>query len=705
MKLTLRRAAVAVIGAATIASLTTYALPTSPAVADTATSISPSATSLQAAAGTCAVVSFQPLDQFGDNATSPATVTVTLSESPESSSQDIDFCNVAATAPTESPSYVAGNDASPSGPSTQTYTPGPGITGGDAGGAGGTPDAPGDCTQSGSSPVLCSNTTAASSNPDGIDRARYVYRPGNGPIKVGVVGLVPGNATIKAFYDTKTPAEPSGVLCSDGGDYSQNCSEKGASVAFKVTDGGLPGSTTTAAAVTAINVDPANSVGAPGATQTLYATLLNSSGDTVRGVTPRIRVNQSGANPLSSPTCAQSDNNGVSVCSFIGANPGTDQLTVWVQKAGGTSGIDANEVSRTVTVTTAKPAVNASEARYLDIAPKSSTLAAGQSATFTVTITDVNGAPARNVSVVFTKSSQGAFAGGGSTVAATTDDTGRASVRVNTFTTDTGTMTVTGTINTPNTQCTQAAGSGNGATSSTPAGRCSDTAVVSLGRSSPSPSPSATRTASTSPGQRALSISTPTPDIQPTDDGIINVTGQPNASVELRCYTRPDTNYFTARGPSNLSSSGAFQFVLHPGANTRCYVRYTGDEASASASVVINVHTTLSLSAYRDGVRQYHFQGTNLPRRAGQLITLYRWARRDNNGYCDPHIASGDYNAQSSDPNCVAVRTATATTNSTNVWRIDRTFTGSGQFVFQVRTSQTLNNANGVSNPRLTIIH
>ena len=48
-----------------------------------------------------------------------------------------------------------------------------------------------------------------------------------------------------------------------------------------------------------------------------------------------------------------------------------------------------------------------------------------------------------------------------------------------------------------------------------------------------------------------------------------------------------------------------------------------------------NVATALSLSAYRDGVRTYHFQGTNLPRRAGQLITLYRYATASG-GYCVP---------------------------------------------------------------------
>jgi hypothetical protein len=53
----------------------------------------------------------------------------------------------------------------------------------------------------------------------------------------------------------------------------------------------------------------------------------------------------------------------------------------------------------------------------------------------------------------------------------------------------------------------------------------------------------------------------------------------------------------------------------------------------------------------------------------------------------------------------VAIRTAIAKTDSSNVWRIDRTFTGSGQFVFMAKSGQNLTNAAGVSNLRLTIIH
>ncbi|MCU1592286.1 MAG: hypothetical protein JWP11_3564, partial [Frankiales bacterium] len=64
-----------------------------------------------------------------------------------------------------------------------------------------------------------------------------------------------------------------------------------------------------------------------------------------------------------------------------------------------------------------------------------------------------------------------------------------------------------------------------------------------------------------------------------------------------------------------------------------------------------------------------------------------------------------DFSGASTDPNCIGIRTAIAYTNSSNVWRINRTFTGSGQFVFAVRTSTNLTNAAGVSNFRLTVIH
>src|SRR5206468_6367495 len=134
--------------------------------------------------------------------------------------------------------------------------------------------------------------------------------------------------------------------------------------------------------------------------------------------------------------------------------------------------------------------------------------------------------------------------------------------------------------------------------------------------------------------------------------------------------------YFDAR-PGTLDSNGSRQFTLNPGTNTRCFVKYLNtqdNDAHVSPSVVQKVATNLSLSAYRDGVRKYHFQGTNLPRRSGQLITLYRYATGPHlDQYCVP--APESYSRTSSS-GCTAIRTATAYTNSTNVWRIDRTFTG-----------------------------
>ena len=101
-----------------------------------------------------------------------------------------------------------------------------------------------------------------------------------------------------------------------------------------------------------------------------------------------------------------------------------------------------------------------------------------------------------------------------------------------------------------------------------------------------------------------------------------------------------------------------------------------------SSSVVINVRTVLSLSTVRTGVRTYIFQGRNLPRIAGQLITLYRVT------------SSG-----------TEIRTSNLVTDSSGIYRVTRTFTGTGTFQFKVRTSQTLNNAAGVSNTITVNVH
>jgi hypothetical protein len=96
---------------------------------------------------------------------------------------------------------------------------------------------------------------------------------------------------------------------------------------------------------------------------------------------------------------------------------------------------------------------------------------------------------------------------------------------------------------------------------------------------------------------------------------------------------------------------------------------------------VQNVATALSLTVVRNAMRDYTFQGRILPRRAGQLITLYRV---DTNGR--------------------EILTAQVKTDSTGTWRIRRVFTGSGRFGFIARTGQNLTNVAGSSNLRSTLI-
>jgi hypothetical protein len=211
------------------------------------------------------------------------------------------------------------------------------------------------------------------------------------------------------------------------------------------------------------------------------------------------------------------------------------------------------------------------------------------------------------------------------------------------------------------------------------------------GSSSPSPSPSAspsaTPTATVSPSgtpvRRALSLTVQTPTIPAGSTGRLTATGAANEPYRLRCYSRPSTTYTTARTGSFDAAGGPVSFTLSLGRNTRCFIEYaTNSTQGASPSVVINVRTVLSLSAVRTAVRSYQFRGRNLPRVAGQLITLYRVDRTDHE-----------------------IRTANLRTDSSGIYRLTRRFTGSGTFRFRVRTPQTLNNAAGVSNTITVNIH
>jgi hypothetical protein len=323
-----------------------------------------------------------------------------------------------------------------------------------------------------------------------------------------------------------------------------------------------------------------------------------------------------------------------------------------------------------------------SDARNIVLSPKTQTVAPGSGvAAVSAKVTDVNGSPVPGVFVTFTESGPGRFInpnnGADSTVVATNAQ-GVATAELTSQSGESGTTNITASIANSGNECAAAAGKNAAGTTLTgtqagaKAGNCTDTATVTFGAS---PSPSVT------PGGRGT-LSTSTPDIQPNIQGILNASGlTPNSVYELRCYSRPSTTYFTARTATTSAGSTTLEFRILPGTNTRCYVRPAGDEANASNSVVINVHTTLSLSAVRTGVRTYIFQGRNLPRRSGQLITLYR-------------IANGQ-----------EIRTSNLVTDASGIYRVTRTFTGTGTFQFRVRTSQTLTNAPGASNIITVTVH
>jgi hypothetical protein len=102
--------------------------------------------------------------------------------------------------------------------------------------------------------------------------------------------------------------------------------------------------------------------------------------------------------------------------------------------------------------------------------------------------------------------------------------------------------------------------------------------------------------------------------------------------------------------------------------------------ADGADSDVINVAPRLTLTAVRNGVRDYTFSGVATT--PGLILNLYR---------------------VNSDGSKVLTSQARATEDRT--WKIDRKFLGSGRFGFVVLTGRTMANAPGESNVRATVIH
>ncbi|MDX6199751.1 MAG: hypothetical protein QOJ79_2902 [Actinomycetota bacterium] len=343
----------------------------------------------------------------------------------------------------------------------------------------------------------------------------------------------------------------------------------------------------------------------------------------------------------------------------------------------------------------APTAATAAATTQLSITPSSQTSAAGTCQSYTVTATDNGAKPTDTPTVTVTLTQNPAYAGtiafcdttkntppGSNGNPTQSPSTGTGTTAATTSRNFTTTVAQNGTVSaTFGVYSSVAGGVDVRAALTSNAAVQSNVAKATFSAPSPSPSPSATptptRTATptASPGRGNPTLTVRTPTIPAGTTATLVATGAANQQYQLHCYTRPSTTYFVARAGAFDAAANPATFTLALGRNTRCYLSYATGAGQDTPSVVVNVRTVLSLSTIRTGTRTYLFQGRNLPRVAGQLITLYR--------------VDGFGNE---------IRTSNLVTDDSGIYRVTRTFTGIGTFQFKVRTSQTLNNAAGVSN-------
>lgn len=133
-----------------------------------------------------------------------------------------------------------------------------------------------------------------------------------------------------------------------------------------------------------------------------------------------------------------------------------------------------------------------------------------------------------------------------------------------------------------------------------------------------------------------------------------------------------------------------FTWTFTPTTSSRVWASYGGgcttSDGQASAydsvttSTLVSVAPRLTITAVRNGTRDYTFSGQAVSR-TGQTVSLYRV---DSQGR--------------------EVLTARSTSTSSGTWSLRRSFTGSGRFGFLVRTSADAANTAGASSTRSTLI-
>ncbi|MCW2607310.1 MAG: hypothetical protein JWO60_2003, partial [Frankiales bacterium] len=198
---------------------------------------------------------------------------------------------------------------------------------------------------------------------------------------------------------------------------------------------------------------------------------------------------------------------------------------------------------------------------------------------------------------------------------------------------------------------------------------------------SPSPSPSPSASASSNPSVQKPTISVnPSTIIAVQEKSIVSGQSTPGSTIEIYAYSRPSTTYARVRS-ALVGPDGGYSFEVGPSGNTRLYAQTVTPRGSAkSDSIVLTVKTSLNLKVARTGTRTYRFTGSLLPKRPGQLITVF---------YVN---GSG---------RTIAARARNAADGTYNV---TRTFSGTGTFTFFTGTGTDNNNAANDSNRvRVTI--
>lgn len=198
----------------------------------------------------------------------------------------------------------------------------------------------------------------------------------------------------------------------------------------------------------------------------------------------------------------------------------------------------------------------------------------------------------------------------------------------------------------------------------------------------PASSPSATPTSSTGPSATpsGSTVAKPTVSVSPStiiaveQKAVVAGASEPGSTVELYAYSRPNTDYVKVRS-TEADEDGRYSFEVGPSGNTRLYVRTVTQEGEAdSDSIVLNVKTSLNLKVVRTGSLTYRFSGSLLPKRPGQLITVFY---------------------EKGGQRVIAGRARNAADGS---YVLNRTFTSGGTFVFFTGTGTDNNNAANNSN-------